>query len=76
MHQLSTKTYAQFEGWELSFIGGKMRTAAQETTPQLVLRKIKYQFKEFSILCRERCKPLGSLNSFLSYASLGSNLVS
>ena len=53
-----------------------MRTAAQETTPQLVLRKIRYQFKEFSILRRKRCKPLGSLNSFLSYASLGSNPVS
>ena len=59
---------AQVEGWELSFTGGKMRTAAQET-PQLALRKIRYQFKEFSILCRERCKPLGSLTSFLSYAS-------
>ena len=55
---------AQAEGWELSFTGGKMRTAAQET-PQLALRKIRYQFKEFSILCRERCKPLGSLNSVL-----------
>ena len=35
--------------------------------------KYQYQVKEFSILCMGRCKPLGSLNSFLSYAphSLG-----
>ena len=30
--------------------------------------EIKYQVKEFSILCMGRCKPLGSLNPFLSYA--------
>ena len=30
--------------------------------------KIREQVEEFSILCRGRCKPLGSLNSFLSYA--------
>ena len=30
--------------------------------------KIRYQVKEFSILCMGRCKPLGSLNTFLSYA--------
>ena len=29
---------------------------------------IRYQVKEFSILCMGRCKPLDSLNSFLSYA--------
>ena len=35
--------------------------------------KYQYQIKEFSTLCMGRCKPLGSLNSFLSYAphSLG-----
>ena len=33
------------------------------------VRKIRYQVKEFCILlCMGRCKPLGSLNSFLSYA--------
>ena len=31
--------------------------------------KIRYQVKEFSILCVGRCKPLGSLKSFLSFAS-------
>ena len=37
-----------------------------------------YQVKEFSILHMERCKPLGSLNSFLSYAPhlFGANPVS
>ena len=30
--------------------------------------KIRYQVKEFSILFMGRCKPLGSLNTFLSYA--------
>ena len=30
--------------------------------------KIRYQVKEFSILCMGRCKPLGSLNTLLSYA--------
>ena len=29
--------------------------------------KIRYQVKEISILCMGRCKPLGSLNSFLSW---------
>ena len=28
--------------------------------------KFRYRVKEFSILCLGRCKPLGSLNSFLS----------
>ena len=32
------------------------------------MSKVTYQVKEFSILCTGRCKPLGSLNSFLSYA--------
>ena len=30
--------------------------------------KDQIQVKEFSILCVGRCKPLGSMNSFLSYA--------
>ena len=30
--------------------------------------KVRYQIKEFSIHCMESCKPLDSLNSFLSYA--------
>ena len=33
--------------------------------------KIRYQVKEFSILCMGRCKPLGSLNLFLSSAPQG-----
>ena len=32
------------------------------------ISKIRYQAKEFSILCMGKCKPLGSLNSFLSCA--------
>ena len=35
---LSTKKEAQCESYELSFIRGKMRTAAQETAPQKALR--------------------------------------
>ena len=35
---LSTKKEAQCESYELSFIWGKMRTAAQETAPQKALR--------------------------------------
>ena len=31
--------------------------------------KIRYQVKEFSILCVGRCKSLGSMKSFLSFAS-------
>ena len=40
--------------------------------------KTRYQVKEFSSLCIGRCKPLGSLYSFLSYAPQlsGVNLVS
>ena len=40
--------------------------------------KIRYQIKEFSLLCIWRRKPLDSLNSFLSYASqlFGASLVS
>ena len=32
------------------------------------VREIRYQVKEFSILCMGRCKSLGSLNSLISYA--------
>ena len=42
------------------------------------VRKIRYQVMEFSPLCK-RCKPLGSLKCFLSYApqpSVGPNPVS
>ena len=35
---LSTKKDAQCESYELSFIWGKMRTADQETAPQIALR--------------------------------------
>ena len=35
-----------------------------------LVRKTRYQVKEFSVLpCIGRCKPLSSLNSFLSYAT-------
>ena len=37
--------------------------------------KIRYQVKELSMLCMGRCKPLGSLNSFLSYAPQLSGLI-
>ena len=35
---VSTKKDAQLESFELSFIWGKMRTAAQEAAPQIALR--------------------------------------
>ena len=35
---MSTKKDAQCESCELSFIWGKMRTAAQEAAPQIALR--------------------------------------
>ena len=35
---VSTKTIAQHESCQLSFIWGKMRTAAQETAPPIALR--------------------------------------
>ena len=53
--------------------GGKESQAGYKfaTTDQAIWTlKIRYQVKEFSILCMGRCKPLGSLNSFLSYAPL------
>ena len=37
------KKNAQCESFKLSFIGGRMRTAAQEAAPQIALRKC---FKE------------------------------
>ena len=37
-NSLLTKKDAQHEGCELSFIWGKIRTAAQETAPQIALR--------------------------------------
>ena len=53
-------------------------TSLQQREQAVLTSKIRYQVKEFSILCMWRCKPLGSLNSFLSYVPQlsGANLVS
>ena len=43
----------------------------------LIVRKTRYLAKEFSVLlCMGRCKPLDSLNSFLSHAPLLSGAIS
>ena len=49
---------------------GKVRlnTSLQQRKQAVWTLKIRYQVKEFSILCMGRCKPLGSLNSLLSNA--------
>ena len=51
--------------------GGRRRvrlyTSLQQKEQAVWTSKIGYQVKEFN-LCMRRCKPLGSLNSFLSYA--------
>ena len=44
-------------------------TKQSEHQRLLLVKETRYQVKEFSVLlCMGRCKPLGSLNSFLSYA--------
>ena len=50
--------------------GGKVRLypTLQLREQPVWISKVRYQVKEFSILCMGRCKPLVSLNSFLSYA--------
>ena len=52
------------------FAGGEVRlyTSLQQGEQAVWSSKIRYQVKEFSVLCVGRCKPLGSLNSLLSYA--------
>ena len=52
------------------FAGGEVRlyTSLQQGEQAVWSSKIRYQVKEFRVLCMGRCKPLGSLNSLLSYA--------
>ena len=47
----------------------KLYASLQQREQAVWSPKISYQVEEFSILCMARCQPLGSLNSFLSYAS-------
>ena len=46
----------------------ELNTSLQQREQAVWTSKIRYQVKEFSLLCMGRCKPLGLLNSFLSYA--------
>ena len=58
--------------WENPKKGGgeiSLYTSLQQRKQAVWTSRIRYQVKEFSILCLGRCKPLGPLNSFLSYAS-------
>ena len=50
--------------------GGRVRlyTSLQQREQAVWASEIRKGAKEFSILCMRRCKPLGSLNPFLSYA--------
>ena len=48
--------------------GGGIRLSLQQREQAVWTPKIRYQTKEFSILCKGRCKPLDSLNSLFSYA--------
>jgi len=50
-------------GW-----GVRPHTSLQQREPAIWTLKIRYQVKEFIILCIVRCKHLGSLNSLLSDA--------
>ena len=45
----------------------RLYTSLQQREQAVWTSKIRYQVKEFGILCMGRCKSLGSLNSFLSY---------
>ena len=47
----------------------RLCTSLQQREQEVWISKIRYQVKECSILCMGRCKPLGSLTSFLSYAT-------
>ena len=50
---MSTKKDIQLESCKWSFIGGKMRTAAQEAAPQIALRDLKSQWgKIYKILVK------------------------
>ena len=46
----------------------RLYTSLQQREQSVWISKIRYQVKKFSILSMGRCKPLGSLKSFLSYA--------
>ena len=43
----------------------RLYTSLQQREQAVWTSKIRFQVKEFNILCTGRCKPLGSLNSFL-----------
>ena len=59
-------------GW-----GFRLQTSLQQREPAIWTLKIRYQVKEFSILCMGRGKHLVSLNSFHMHLSyLGTNPVS
>ena len=47
----------------------RLYTSLQQKEQAMGTSMIRYPVKEFSILYVGRCKPLGSLNAFLSYAS-------
>ena len=47
----------------------RLYTSLQQREQAVWTLKVRYQVREFISLCMGRCKPLGSLNSFLSYAS-------
>ena len=48
-------------------VGIRLHTDIQQREQAVWTSKIRYQIKEFSIVCMGRFKPLGSLNSLLSY---------
>ena len=48
--------------------GVRLYTSLQQREQTVWTTKIRFQVKEFSILCMRACKPLGSLNSFFSFA--------
>ena len=61
---MSTKKDAQLESFELSFIWGKMGTAAQEAAPQIALRDSSkeavssVQFNSVAQSCPILCDPM------------------
>ena len=64
---MSTKKDAQLESFELSFIWGKMGTAAQEAAPQIALRDSSkeavssVQFNSVAQSCPILCDPMDCL---------------
>ena len=47
----------------------RLYTSLQQRQQAVWTLKVRYQVREYIILCMGSCKPPGSLNSFLSYAS-------